>query len=157
MYCNLWIHARVMVMPTKIGPLGSVRINTTTSQPRTSSNNTFQEHFRSGIGSGLNLANSALKQIAKPIPGGAALSASLSDAARSLSINNKFEGGLSASSANIAPDSDPASLQDEMLRTNEDMLEQQMRVAQITTSYSTRSYILKALFDALKTIGSNIR
>lgn len=143
-------------MPTKIGPLGSLRVNTSTSQPRTSSNYTFQEHFKNGISGGLNLANSALKQIAKPIPGSAALSASLSDAARSLSIdNNKFDN--SVASNNISLDSDPSSLQDEMLRTNEDMLQQQMRVAQITTSYSTRSYIMKALFDALKTIGANIR
>jgi hypothetical protein len=140
-----------------IGSNGSLRIHTRASQPRSSSNETFQEQFRSGIKNGIDLTNSALRQVAKPIPGSAALSASLSDAARNLGGASKLDTSISANSASSTLDGDPASLQDEMLRNNQDMLEQQMRVSQITTSFSTRSYILKAMFDALKTIGSNIR
>ena len=141
-----------------IGSSGSLRIHTRASERRTSSNKTFQEQFRSGIGGGLDVVNSALRHVAKPIPGSAALSASLSDAARNLSGASRLDGGdVSASLGGTSLDADPASLQDEMLRTNQDMLEKQMRVSQITTTYSTRSYILKAMFDALKTIGSNIR
>lgn len=134
---------------------GSLRINTRATQPKTSSNRTFQEQFRSGLKSGIDLTNSALRQVAKPIPGSAALSSTLSDAARSLSGGSKLDNTSSLSANPI--DGDMGSLQDEMLRNNQDMLEQQMRVSQITTSYSTRSYILKAMFDTLKSIGSNIR
>lgn len=142
-----------------ISKSGSLRVHTRATQPRSSSNQTFQEQFRSGLKSGIDLTNSALRQVGKPIPGSAALSATLSDAARSLSSGSRLDGSLGATnvSTSTATDGDMGSLQDEMLRNNQDMLEQQMRVSQITTSYSTRSYILKAMFDALKTIGSNIR
>lgn len=135
---------------------GSMRINTRASQPRTSSNKTFQEQFRSGLKNGIELSNNTLKAVGRPIPGSAALSATLSDAARSLAGASKLD-GISTDLANASVDGDINSLQDEMLRNNQDMLEQQLRVSQITTNYSTRSYIMKAMFDALKTIGSNIR
>lgn len=140
---------------SSFGQNGSLRIHSRANQPRTSSNKSFQEQFRSGLGSGINLTNSALRQVAKPIPGSAALSASLSDAARSLAGPSSVDG---ASNISVnASEGDMGSLQSEMLRNNQDMLEQQVQVSRITTEYSTRSYILKAMFDALKTIGSNIR
>lgn len=141
---------------------GSMRIHTRANQARTSANDTFQQQFKKGLGQGIGLTNSALRQVAQPIPGSAALSASLNDAARSLNGPSSL-GGLSSGggsggiSSTSALDGDMGSLQDEMLRNNQDMLEQQVRVSKITTEYSTRSYILKAMFDALKTIGSNIR
>lgn len=145
-------------MPSSINgfsPNGTLRMHTRTSEPRTSSNKTFLESFRSGLGSGIDLTNSALRQVAKPIPGSAALSASISQAALSLNSGSRLDSPAVTTATSI--DGDMGTLQDEMLRNNQDMLEQQMRVSQITTSYSTRSYILKAMFDALKTIGSNIR
>lgn len=135
---------------------GSLRVHTRASQPRTSSNQTFQEKFRSGLGSGINLTNSALRQVAKPMPGSAALSATLSDAARNLTGASKLDGSGSAMT-NASVDGDMGTLQDEMLRNNQDMLEQQMRVAQITTAYSVKTNTLKAHTDTAKTIISNIR
>jgi hypothetical protein len=148
-------------MPSSVNRInsnGSLRIHTRATQPRTSSNRTFQEQFRSGLKDSIDLTSSALKQVAKPILGSAALSATFSDAARNLNVGNKLD-SLTSASALTSPnlDGDMNSLQDDMVRNNQDMLEQQMRVSQITTSFSTRSYILKAMFDALKTIGSNIR
>lgn len=138
-----------------IGSTGSVRINTRSTQPRTSSNRTFQEQFRGGLKGGVDMTNNALRYVGKSIPGTAALSATLSDAARNLGSGSRLDS--MGSVAGSVSDGDSGSLQDEMLRNNHEMLEQQMRISQITTSYSTRSYILKAMFDALKTIGSNIR
>lgn len=135
------------------GPTGSFRVNTRTAQPRSSSNKTFQEQFRSGLGNGLDVANSAFKMLTKPIPGAASLSATLSNAARGLAGPS----GLGEPLSNSLIDPDGNSLQGEVLKNNQDLLEQQLRVSQITTSFSTRSNILKALFDTLKTIGSNIR
>lgn len=133
---------------------GSLRINTRSTMPRTSSNTTFQEQFRSGLKSGIDLTNSALKNVAKPIPGSAALSASLSDAARNLSGGSRLDGGISSGGA---LDGDMNSLQDEMFKNNQDMLEQQVRVSQMTTVFNAKSNIIKAMYDALKNIGSNIR
>jgi hypothetical protein len=144
-------------MSARISPTnsnGSLRLNTRASQMRTSSNQTFQEQFRMGLKNGIDLTNSALRQVAKPIPGSAALSNALSDASRNLSIASRLDAAPSATSP---LDGGINSLQDDMIKNNQDMLEKQMQVSQITTSYSTRSYILKAMFDALKTIGSNIR
>ncbi len=138
---------------------GSLRIHTKASQPRTSSNQSFQDKFRSGLRSGVDLTNSAVRQVVRPIPGSAALSASLSDAAMSLDGPSKLNslGSSSIASSSTSPDGDINSLQDEMVKRNQDMLEQQMRVSQITTFYNAKSNLLKALFDVLKTIGSNIR
>lgn len=138
-----------------IGSNGSLRIHTRASERRTSSNKTFQEQFRSGLGSGIDLANSALRQVAKPIPGSAALSASLSDAARNLSSSSKLSSSMNSSG--VSSDSDPSSLQDEMVRNNQDLLEQQLQVSQATTSFTIRSQLIRAYFEASKTIGSNIR
>jgi hypothetical protein len=134
---------------------GSLRIHTRASQPRTSSNHTFQEQFRHGLKSGVDLTNSALRQVAKPIPGSAALSATLSDAARNLSEGNKLDGGLSNGAIN--GDGDMSSLQEDMARNNQELLTQQIRVAYETTTSTTKSNMVKAIFDALKSIGSNIR
>lgn|GEM_PF-2415857 len=135
---------------------GALRIHTRASQPRTSSNLSFQDQFRGGLRAGVDLTNSAVKQVLRPIPGSAALSASLSDAAANLGSASKLDAS-SAANSNVSLDGDMNSLQDEMVKNNHEMLEQQLRVSQITTSYSTRSYTIKAMFDALKTIGSNIR
>jgi len=139
----------------KISGAGSLRLNTGISKQRTSSNGSFQDHFRGGMRTGINLANNAVRQVLRPLPGSAALSASLSDAAANLNTSSRLDGASSTTGATL--DGDMGSLQNEMVANNEQMLEQQLRVSQITTSYSTRSYILKAMFDALKTIGSNIR
>lgn len=133
----------------------ALRMNTKASQPRTSSNRSFQDQFRSGLRGGIDLGNSAIRQVIRPLPGSAALSASLSQAAASLDGASGLNSNLDVGAANL--DGSTNSLQDEMLKNNQEMLEQQMRVSQITTSFSTRSYIVKAMFDALKTIGSNIR
>src|SRR5579871_1246875 len=128
---------------------GSLRINTRSTQTRTSSNQTFQEQFRLGLKNGIDLTNNAFQKVATPIVGSAALSATLSDAARSLTGK---VGGLESSSSPLASnpgDGDIKSLEAEMQLHNQEMLEEQMRISQITTSYSTRSYILKAMFDAL--------
>lgn len=135
---------------------GSLRVHTRASQPRTSSNRSFQDQFRGGLRAGVDLTNSAVRQVLRPIPGSAALSASLSDAAANLGGASRLD-GAAAANTNAAIDGDMNSLQDEMVKNNHEMLEQQLKVSQITTSYSTRSYIVKAMFDALKTIGSNIR
>lgn len=139
-----------------MGSNGSLRIHPRTNQFRTSFNKTFQEQFRGGVASGVNLTSSALKQVGGYIPGTAALSATLSGAARSMSGPSSVD-GIASSSLNTSADSDMGSLQSEMMRNNQEMLEQQVQVSRITTEYSTRSYILKAMFDSLKTIGSNIR
>ena len=134
---------------------GSMRINTRLAQPKTSSNRTFQEQFRAGLKNGVDVTNSAFRQVAKPIPGSAALSATISDAARNLSGASKLE-DLNSIATAPAGDGDINSLQDEMLRNNQDMLEQQMRVSLMTTTFTTRSNTIKAWFDALRQIGSNI-
>jgi hypothetical protein len=133
----------------------SLRLHTRASQSRTSSNQSFQEKFRSGLGTGVNLTNNAMRQILRPIPGSAALTASLSDAAASLNAPSSIGHINSASSTSL--DGDNGALQDEMLKNNNDLLETQMRVLHMTTSINTRSHILKAMYDTLKTIGSNIR
>lgn len=138
--------------------LGSLRMNTRASQPRSSSNQSFQEKFRSGLKTGIDVTNSAVRHVARPIPGSAALSASLSDAARSLGGPSSM-GGASASlgGGSVGGTDDMGSLQDEMLKSNNDMLDKQLQVSQFVTSVTTRSYLIKSYFDALKTIGSNIR
>ena len=136
---------------------GSFRIHTRKSQSRTSSNTSFQDRFRSGLGTGVNVTNNALRQALRPIPGSAALSASLSDAAASLNGPSSLSNIGSSSSGGIGVDGDMNSLQDEMLKSNNDMLDTQMRVLHATTSINTRSHIVKAMYDTLKTIGSNIR
>jgi hypothetical protein len=136
---------------------GSLRIHTKASQPRTSSNQSFQDKFRSGLRSGIDLTNSAVRQVVRPIPGSAALSASLSDAASNLDGSSRLSSVASTSASSSSLDGDVNSLQDEMVKKNHDMLEQQMRVSQITTLYNMESNLIKAMFDVLKTIGSNIR
>lgn len=137
---------------------GSIRINTRASQPRTSSNSSFQDKFRAGLSTGVNATNSALQHVIRPIPGSAALTATLSNAAANLnspsSLNNTSAGGAPGT---LSLDGDMGSLQDEMLRSNNEMLDTQMRVLHATTSINTRSHIVKAMYDTLKTIGSNIR
>lgn len=137
-------------------PNGNLRINKGVSQPRTSSNQTFQEKFRAGMKNGIDLTNSALRQVTKPIPGSAALSATLSDAAKNLGGSSRLDGGT-AGLATATADGDMGALQDAMARKNEDLLAQQMRVSMETTTYTTQSNILKAYFDASRAIGSNIR
>ena len=138
--------------------LGSLRMNTRASQPRSSSNQSFQEKFRSGLKTGIDVTNSAVRQVARPIPGSAALSASLSDAARSLGGPSSMGGAGSSLGGGALQGSDEmGSLQDEMLKSNNDMLDKQLQVSQFVTSVTTRSYLIKSYFDALKTIGSNIR
>ena len=144
-----------MISFNSIGTNGSLRIHTRANQLRTSSNHTFHEKIRHGVGSGINFANSALQRVGARVPGTPALSATLSDAARSLSGPSSVDG--ISSGVNATSDGDMGTLQSEMLRNNQEMLEQQVQVSRITTEYSTRSYILKAMFDSLKTIGSNIR
>lgn len=149
----------IMTMTNSVN-FGGIRVNTRANTPRTSSNSSFRESMKSGMASGVSVANSALRQVTKPIPGGPALSATINDAARNLAAPSSLSGSSSANGPDLgtnAADADIGSLQSEMLRNNQDMLEQQLRVSQITTDYSTRSYILKAMFDSLKTIGSNIR
>jgi hypothetical protein len=138
-----------------ISSRGSLRINPRETQPRTSSNATFQEQFRSGFKNGIDVGNSALRQVAKPIAGMPALSAAINDVARNLTKTPGLENA--SISSNSLLDGDITSLEDTMRINNEDLLLKQMRVAEITTSYSTRSNILKAFFDALKVIGTNIR
>lgn len=140
---------------SRLNANGSLRIHTSASQPRTSSNRTFQEQFRGGLGQSIDLTSSALRQIAKPIPGSAALSASLSDAARSLAGSSRLDS--SGNVAHAATNGDMDSLQNEMVRNNQELLEQQVRVGQITTTAQVQSNTVKAYFDAAKGIGSNIR
>ncbi|HXW60285.1 MAG TPA: hypothetical protein VEK06_01985 [Myxococcota bacterium] len=135
---------------------GSLRVHTRASQSATSSNPSFQKYIRNGLGTGLNLTNSATRQVLRPLPGSAAISASLSDAAAKLSGPSSL-GGENAAFGSSGIDGDTGSLQDELLRNNNEMLETQMRVLQATTSINTRSNIVKAMYDTLKTIGSNIR
>jgi hypothetical protein len=130
-------------------------MNTRATQPRTSSNATFQEQFRNGLKSGIDVTNNALRQVAKPIAGMPAMSAAISDVARNLTPTSSLDS--SALTQNGLIDGDINSLEDTMRINNEELLLKQMRVAEITTSYSTRSNILKAFFDALKAIGTNIR
>lgn len=138
-----------------ISSRGSLRINPRETQPRTSSNATFQEQFRSGLKNGIDVGNSALRQVAKPIAGMPALSAAINDVARNLTKGPGLENA--STSNNGLLDGDITSLEDTMRINNEELLLKQMRVAEITTSFSTRSNILKAFFDALKVIGTNIR
>jgi hypothetical protein len=105
--------------------------------------------MRSGLKTSIDMTNNAIRPLIRPIPGSAALTASLSDAARSLG-SSQLDGGT------IAGD-DMGSLQEEMLKNNNDMLDKQLQVSQFVTSVTTRSYLIKAYFDALKTIGSNLR
>lgn len=138
---------------------GSVRVNTRASQPRSSSNQSFQDQFRSGLKTGIDLSNSAVRQIARPIPGSAAISASLSEAARGLAGPSSVSGGLSGAlggSGGAASD-DMGSLQDEMYKNNNDLLDKQLRISLETTTMTTKSNLMKAYFDAAKTIGSNLR
>ena len=140
---------------------GSVRVNTRASQPRSSSNQSFQDQFRSGLKTGIDLTNSAVRQIARPIPGSAAVSASLSEAARSLGAPSSVSGGLASSLGGItgtsaSPD-DMGSLQDEMYKNNNDLLDKQLRISLETTTMTTKSNLMKADFDSAKTIGSNLR
>ncbi|MCA9507353.1 MAG: hypothetical protein KC505_02900 [Myxococcales bacterium] len=137
---------------------GSLRVHTKASQPRTSSNLSFQDKFRSGLRSGIDFGNNAIRQVIRPIPGSAALSASISDAASALGSASRLGGGHSSASPGVPPiDGDIDSLQDEMVRKNHDMLEQQMKISHITTVYNMESNLIKAMFDVLKTIGSNVR
>jgi len=139
---------------------GSVRVNTRASQPRSSSNQSFQDQFRSGLKTGMDLTNGAVRQIAGPIPGSAAISASLSEAARGLagpsSVSGGLSGSLGSSGASGASD-DMGSLQDEMYKNNNDLLDKQLRISLETTTMTTKSNLMKAYFDAAKTIGSNLR
>lgn len=59
-------------------------------------------------------------------------------------------------SSDFVKDSESSFLPSQIHKNNQ-LLEEQLRVSQLTTTFSTRSNILKALFDTLKTIGSNIR
>lgn len=149
---------------------GSVRVNTRASQPRSSSNLSFQDQFRSGLKTGIDLTNSAVRQIARPIPGSAAVSASLSEAARSLGGPSSVSGlsgsvggslgsslGGSAGSGMGSGSDDMGSLQDEMYKNNNDLLDKQLRISLETTTMTTKSNLMKAYFDAAKTIGSNLR
>lgn len=135
---------------------GSLRVHTRASQLPTSSNQSFQKHLRNGLGTGVNLTNTAVRRALGPIPGSAALSASLSEAASTLSSSSSL-GGINASSGGSGVDADSSTLQDELLKNNNEMLETQMRVLHATTSINTQSNIVKAMYDTLKTIGSNIR
>jgi len=139
-------------------------VNTRASQPRSSSNQSFQDQFRSGLKTGIDLTNSAVRQIARPIPGSAAVSASLSEAARSLGAPSSVSGGLASSLGGITGTNsvgtgtdDMGSLQDEMYKNNNDLLDKQLRISLETTTMTTKSNLMKAYFDAAKTIGSNLR
>ena len=158
-----------ILMDNQINHGNSVRVHTRASQPRTSSNLSFQEQFRSGLKTGIDLTNSAVRQIARPIPGSAAISASLSDAARSLAgpssvggPNMNISSGVASVSGGLGggggsgPD-DMGSLQDEMFKNNNDLLDKQLQVSQFTTTVMAKSNLMKAYFDALKAIGANLR
>ncbi len=135
---------------------GHLRINTRAMEKKTSSNQSFNEQIRSGIREGLGLGSSAIRQVASRIPGGAQLSASLSEAANKLSPSSSLGFSPEAGGDDLL-DMGATGSQDDLVKNNKDMLDKQMKVSQITTSFSTKSYILKALFDSLKTIGANIR
>jgi hypothetical protein len=139
----------------RINSNGSLRINTSTSQPRTSSNRTSPEQFRNVISQGIDVTGTALRHIAKPIPGSAALSASLNDAARSLAGSSRLESSGAGTPAATSGDMD--SLTNEMARNNQELIEQQIRVGQITTDAQVKTNSWKAYFDTAKNIGSNIR
>jgi hypothetical protein len=140
---------------------GSVRVNTRASQPRSSSNADFPELLRQGLKQGLDVTHTAVRHVTRPIPGSAAISASISEAARSLGGPSGLSGSSSLASGSVggfgSGSDDMGSLQDEMLKNNNDMLDKQLQVSQYVTGVTTRSYLIKAYFDALKTIGSNLR
>lgn len=136
---------------------GSLRVHTRANQPRTSSNKTFQDQFRGGLRSGVDLTNSALRQVGKPIPGSAALSASLSDAAQSLSQPSSLDGSGKGLSSSASVNGDMDSLQNEMVRNNQELLEQQVKVSHMSTVYNAQSNLIKAYHDAQKNIAANLR
>lgn len=143
-------------------PSGALRMHMKTSQPKTSTNSTFQQQFGKGLKVGVQAGSNAVGNIIRPLPGGAALAASVSDMASNLD-NSRIGGGLNPSSSvgggvgSLSTDGDTNGLQDDLVKRNQDMLDQQMRVSHITTIYNAKSNLIKALFDVLKTIGSNIR
>jgi hypothetical protein len=139
----------------RVNPNGSLRIHTNSTRPRTSSNRTFQEQFKDGLKNGISLTDSALRQVTKPIPGSAALTASLSNAANNLNTGSKLDG--SNPSLPNTPGSDINSLEEEFVHTNQELLDKQIRLAQITTVYTTESNLVKTYFDTERNIIQNMR
>jgi hypothetical protein len=140
---------------------GSIRLETSSARPRTSSNLNGTEPFRIGIGNASNLASSVVRNTMPRVPGTAALSASLSEAAGNLHGHS----GLSASatlggqSAGVGAgiDGDLGSLQEQMFRNNEQLFAQQLSVSLETNRVTAQSAVAKAWSDAQKSIVANIK
>lgn len=134
----------------------NLRLNTNASYPRrTSSNTSFNEKLRAGLKSGIDLTGSALRHIAQPIPGSAVLSSSISETAKNLSTSS-----LGFNNASNIPESvngDINSLQDDMHKRNQEMLAQQIRVSQETTSQNAKSNLIRAYYDTGKAIAQNLK
>ncbi len=145
-----------MTINGKIGSSFGHRVSTRTSEPRTSSNRSFNEQVRTAMGNSINLVGKGVNSLVSPIPGAAILSASLSSAATNLTGSNTLHSSNVGGTFTSA-DGDPASLQNKMIEDNNELLRKQMEVAQITTRYTAESNTIKALHDAQKNIGSNIR
>lgn len=128
----------------------SLRITTRTNQPRTSSNKTFQEQFTRGADKTLNLVRSAIHKI----PGTAALSASLAHGSSGLSTLSKLE-SLDGSSLDKTLGGD--SIQDEMIKTSQELLARQVEVAQATTLINAESGVIKLIVETKKQIIGNFR
>lgn len=135
---------------------GSMRINTSASSARTSSNKSFNDQFRSGLKSSVDLGNNMVGKLGRNIPGGAMLSASLSDASRNLGGPSSLSGVVDSPQTGTL-DASGEPLESQMKKENHNYLEQQMRISRMSTAFSTQSNIMKVMFDTLKTIGSNIR
>lgn len=152
------------------GANGSLRINSRATQGRSSSNLAFKDSFRAGIKNGIEVTNSAIKQFGPALPGSAALTASLSDAARQLNSGSRLDGvagaaagavvGGTVSGASVGPiagETDFASMQEQMSASNREMLAMQYQMAEESNKFTTASNVIKVRSDTNKTIGSNIR
>jgi hypothetical protein len=147
-------------MAPKISPNTSHRVNSRLSEGRSSSNRTFNERFSSGFGNGINAVNNAVSTLVRPLPGGANLSASMSDAARNLSGSSLASTSSDASGnlvTDAALDGDMGNLQSALMKDNQDLLKEQVKVAHVTTAFTAQSNIVKAYHDLGKNIGQNIR
>jgi hypothetical protein len=151
---------------------GALKIRTNRTNERSSSNQSFNEKFRAGLKTGVDVGNTAVRNVLRPIPGSAVLSSSLSSAAASLggpsslsglsndmapSIGGALGGMNNASGALGGVNGDIGSLQDEMVKNNNDLIEKQWAISQISTFFTTQTNMIKNLFETLKAIASNIR
>ena len=135
---------------------GSLGINTRAMEHKTSSNRSFNEEYRASLKNGTQVFSSALRSIAMNIPGGAQLSASLSQAARNLNSSGPVSGSINEPSLDSSINSDYDVNSSNMALNNEDLLNKQTEIGQITAKYTVLSSIIRAKFEMLKTIGANI-